>query len=162
MREILENLFIGCQLDYETTVKNLGGWAVVHASKEPYHRDLLGYQTRGAPKNHPEYFFAERDDRLFLNLVDAPDPAYIPVEIIDKALMFIQNKLSQGKKVLVHCNQGMSRSAIIGFLYLAHNGKYTKMEFCDAEKAYTHVYPEYNPAYGVRGYAMQNWGKYCR
>ena len=77
MNSIHPNLYVGHQGDYEHQVKGQEGWAVVHACKEPYHRQLLGYATRGAPKDDPEYYFAERGSRLYLNLVDAPDPAYI-------------------------------------------------------------------------------------
>ena len=162
MKEILDNLYIGNQDDYEYNVKNLPGWAVIHACKEPYHRNLLGYQTKGAPKNHSEYFFAERDDILYLNLVDAPDPAFIPTVIIDKAIQFIDMKLNEGKKVLVHCNQGMSRSAILGLLYLTYTGAYENLRYFDAEIEFVKVYPDFNPANGVRGYAIQNWDKYCK
>ena len=58
MIEIYPNLFVGDQGDYEYQVKGQDGWAVVHACKEPYHRQLLGYRTRGAPKGHPEYLYA--------------------------------------------------------------------------------------------------------
>ena len=51
MIEIYPNLYIGHQGDYEYLVQGQDGWAVVHACKEPYHRDLLGYTTQGAPMN---------------------------------------------------------------------------------------------------------------
>ncbi len=53
MIEIHPNLYVGHQGDYEYLVQGQDGWAVVHACKEPYHRNLLGYTTRGAPKDHP-------------------------------------------------------------------------------------------------------------
>ena len=162
MKEIYQRLFIGNQNDYEFIVKNKQGWAVVHACKIPYHKQLLGYKTQGAPKDHPEYFFAERDERLYLNLVDAPDPKYIPAPIIDKTMDFISKKLNDGKNVLVHCNQGMSRSAIIGLLFLAQKGLYSNLKYSDAEKAFIRIYPNFNPGNGVREYARQNWDKYCR
>ncbi|MDO9036420.1 MAG: phosphatase, partial [Methanoregula sp.] len=111
MIEIYPNLFIGNENDYETKVRQESGWCVVHACKEPYHREALGYSGRAAPKNHPEYLIARRGNRLILNLVDAPDPAYIPKEIIDAALAFISANLNAGSHVLVHCNEGCSRSA---------------------------------------------------
>ena len=80
---VFPNLFVGTQQDYELNVKSQPGWMVVHACKEPYHRQELGYTSQGAPKNHPEYLIARRGNRLILNLVDAPDPRYIPKEIID-------------------------------------------------------------------------------
>lgn len=58
---------------------------------------------------------AKRETRLILNLVDLENPAYIAKEIKDKVLRFIgQNLEEAGRKVLVHCNQGMSRSPGIG------------------------------------------------
>lgn len=77
MIEVYPNLFVGDEADYRI-VLNMSGWFIVHACKEPFHRQALGYAGRGAPKDHPEYLVAERDGRLILNLVDAPNPAYIP------------------------------------------------------------------------------------
>ncbi|HDQ00168.1 MAG TPA: hypothetical protein ENN22_13440 [bacterium] len=109
MIEICPNLFVGDQDDYEQNVKYQSGWRVVHACKEPYHRQLLGYKTRGAPKDHPEYLLVTRGKRLYLNLVDVEDPAYVAKEIMDNALSFIDEALKGGDKVLVHCIQGESR-----------------------------------------------------
>lgn len=109
MTEIHKNLFIGNENDYEFKVKNQEGWSVIHACKEPYHRQALGFLGRGAPKDHPEYLMAKRENRLILNLVDVENPAYIAKEIIDEALEFIDQRLKEGRKVLVNCNHEMSR-----------------------------------------------------
>ncbi|WP_411823658.1 dual specificity protein phosphatase family protein [Leptospira sp. 'Mane'] len=119
MIQIRPNLFIGNEQDYEMKIKSQHDWNVVHACKEPYHRNLLGYSGRGAPKAHPEYLIARRENRLFLNLVDADDPNYIPKEIIDSAIAFMDESLLSGQNCLVHCNQGESRSPSLGLLYLA-------------------------------------------
>ena len=159
MIEIYPNLFIGIADDYELSVKGQTDWVVVHACKFPYHRDELGYKS-AAPKNHPEYLIARRGNRLILNLVDAPNPAYIPKEIIDAALEFIHKGLSEGKKVLVHCNLGESRSPSIGLLYLAiHTDKLSK-DFATAEQEYRKIYPSYNPGLGMRGFLVNNWDSY--
>lgn len=163
MIEIYQNLFVGNQDDYELTVARQGGWAVIHACKEPYHRAALGYRGRGAPKDHPEYLVARRDDRLILNLVDADNPAYIPQEIIDAALSFISEKLAENLKVLVHCNQGMSRSPSIGLLYLVqHTDKLPKASFAEAEHAFRNFYPLYSPKDGVRGFMLHSWTIYSK
>lgn len=119
MKEIYPNLHIGSQDDYENIVKHQDGWFVIHACKDPYHRQALGYTGRSAPKEHPEYLIAYRGNRLILNLVDAPDPAYIPKEIIDEAIKAIGINIVN-HKVFVHCNQGQSRSAVIGLLFASH------------------------------------------
>lgn len=161
MIEILTNLYIGNQDDYEQNVKFQERWAIVQACKEPYHRQALGYKGRAADKNHPEYLIAKRGNRLILNLVDVDNPDYISKEIIDNALCFIQENLMKNLKVLVHCNKGQSRSASIGFLYLA---KYTDIiksdDFIAAEKEYHNLYPLYNPAIGIKTFIQRNWENY--
>ncbi|MCX5770331.1 MAG: dual specificity protein phosphatase [Candidatus Hydrogenedentes bacterium] len=161
MIEVYPRLFIGDESDYERTVSHQGGWWTVHACKEPYHRQLLGYKTRGAPKNHPEYFFARRTARLFLNLVEAPDPNYIPKVIVDEALCFIDEGLQQGERVLIHCNQGESRSPSIGLLYLvARTATLPKGSLSEAETPFRKLYPLYNPSSGMRGFLIQYWNDY--
>jgi len=161
MIEIHSNLFAGDATD-ELKVRGQDGWAVVHACKEPYHRQLLGYTTRGAPKDHPEYLSAERGNRLYLNLVDANDPAYIPKEIIDRALVFIHEKLAEDLKVLVHCNQGESRSPAIGLLYLLQQTdilQRTSLE--DATARFRQLYPSFSPSLGILGFLTANWKEYA-
>ncbi len=160
MIEIYSNLFIGNELDYETNVKQQNGWIVVHACKEPYHRQALGYSGRACSKEHPEYLFALRDHRLILNLVDVENPSWVSPIIVDEAIKFIDSGLKKGLKVLVHCNQGMSRSAGLGLLYLAYIGQFHNMDFFSAEEEYRKLYPPYNPAGGIRGYCEENWSKY--
>lgn len=161
MKEITKNLFIGSQEDYENDVKYKEGWFVIHACKEPYHRQALGYTGRAASKSHPEYLIARRPNRLILNLIDADTPEYVPSEIIDAAIATIDENLSH-KKVLVHCNQGMSRSATIGLLYLRYTGVIPTDNFILAEEAYRKLYPGYNPSSGLRRFAEMNWMKYKR
>jgi len=162
MVEIHPNLYVGHQGDYEYQVKAQEGWAVVHACKNPYHRKLLGYTTQGAPKAHPEYYFAERGNRLYLNLVDAPNPAYIPKEIIDKAIAFIHEKLAEGLKILVHCNQGESRSPGIGFLYLLRETDVLpRTSLDDALAKFRQIYPAFYPSGGISGFIAAHWEEYA-
>lgn len=162
MIEISAGLFIGSEADYELSVKRQEGWCVVHACKDPYHRQALGYTGRAAPREHPEYLIARRGNRLILNLIDAPDPAYIPREIIDAALAFIGDGLKARARVLVHCNQGESRAPSIGLLYLATaTDRLPVATFLEAEIAFRTIYPTYNPGRGVRGFLMTNWNTYC-
>lgn len=159
MIEVHGNLFVGSQED-EASIRNQGRWFVVHACKEPYHRQALGYTGRAASKDHPEYLIARRPGRLILNLVDVADVNYIAAEIIDTALDGIHQNITSGK-VLVHCNQGMSRSPAIAFLYL--------LKFSDVFRRQDHegdlqdflkLYPAYAPARGVADYVRLNWARY--
>lgn len=163
MLQVAPYLHVGSEADFQTLVDiNLPDvladkWAIVHACKEPHHREMLGYEGRAAPKDDPEYLFGVRGNRLVLNLVDAPDPAYVRPEIIDAALAYIATALGQGRHVLVHCNQGRSRSPVLVMLHLAPG---LPAKFEDAEKGMLALYPEYAPAAGMRGFAEANWPKY--
>lgn len=161
MIEIHPQLFVGSESDHELGTGRFGdGWAVVHACKEPYHRQALGYSGRGAPKTHPEYLIARRGSRLILNLVDAADPAYIPDEIMDAAVRFIHAELSAGQRVLVHCNQGLSRSPGIAMLYLAtHTDRVSRESFELAVASFRAIYPPFAPAPGVAGWLRQRWAR---
>jgi hypothetical protein len=160
MIEIHPNLFIGVVEDYESEAKGKPDWLTVHACKEPYHRRELGYRSNGAPKSHPEYLMARRGNRLILNLVDVPNPAYISKEIIDAALEFIHAGLMNACKVLVHCNLGESLSPGIGMLYLSVYIDILPKEFLPAEKKFRELYTPYNPGAGMRGFLVKNWDSY--
>jgi predicted protein tyrosine phosphatase len=160
MIEIYPNLYIGTETDYESSVKVQENWAIVQACKDPYHRDALGYTGRGAPKDHPEYLVARRDNRLILNLVDGTNPRFVPKEIVDSALAFIHENLGTGRKVLVHCNHGLSRSPAIGLLYLRRHTEALSGPFDEAEAAFRVLYPSYNPMPGIREFARENWSVY--
>ena len=163
MIEIHPLLHVGSEYYYETIVRHRPDWRVVHACKEPYHRHALGYTGRAAPKNHPEYLIARRGHRLILNLVDAPDPAYIPKEIIDVAVEFIHQSLDDGANVLVHCNEGMSRAPTIALLYLLRHTDRLQTNGVDAAvQSFRAIYPSYAPAAGVAGFARINFAHYLR
>lgn len=156
MIEVAPRLWVGSQADYETIVRPESGWCVVHACKEPYHREALGYTGRAAPKDHPEYLVARRDNRLILNLVDVDDPKYVHTELIAAALGFIGESLAAGKRCVIHCNQGRSRAPSIAMMYLAPD---LSPVFDDAEEKFRVRYPEYLPANGMRGFARANWAR---
>ena len=160
MIEVSRNLFVGSQED-ESFVRGQTGWYFIHACKEPYHRQALGYTGRGAPKDHPEYLVAARDGRLILNLVDVENVAYIPAEIIDAALMAINQNIG-GSKVLVHCNQGLSRSPAIALLYMAKfTVQFRSMDHETAVREFRRIYPTYAPARGMAEFVRLHWAKYA-
>lgn len=170
MKEIIPGLLVGDENDfYNLEMEHIPGrevdqpccnWAVVHACKEPFHRKLLGYTTKGAPKDHPEYLYAERENRLFMNIVDAPKSIFFDKGMIDKALDFIHEKLNQGLNVLVHCNEGFSRSPSIALLYLVKHGLIEGDTLEDVEAEFLKLYTEYNPGTGMRGFVKDNWISY--
>jgi len=164
MIEIMPNLFVGNQKDFEINHGVVD--AVVHACREPYHRIALGYTGKFPPKGHPEYCSAIRGNRLILNLVDADQEQFISKRAIDDALMFIGEKITAGSKLLVHCNQGLSRAPSIGLLFLV---KYTNVlkvsearDYMAAETAFKKIYPQFSPSRGMRGFMMSQWTRYSR
>lgn len=159
MTEIMRDLFVGTLEDYEKIKDNEDFFTVI-AAKEPMHRRTVGYSGRSCGKGHPEYLFAERERCLICNLVDVENPEWISPVIISKALEFIDNAIVRlNHQVLVCCNQGHSRSAVIGLLYMKYKGFFENMPFEEAEKQFLLLYPEYAPAGGMRGFAVQNWDK---
>jgi len=159
MLEVYPNLFVGNKID-EQRLRGDPNWFFIHACKEPYHRQALGYTVRAAPKSHPEYLIARRNSCLILNLIDGTDVNCVSVEIIDVALETIHANIGK-TKILLHCNQGLSRSPSIALLYLA---RYTDLFMgLDVDKgvaAFRKIYPSYNPARGMAGYIRLNWAQY--
>lgn len=161
MIEVHPNLFVGSEAD-EQRVRGQAGWFFVHACKEPYHRQALGYSGRAAAKDHPEYLIARREGRLILNLVDVADVNYVAPEIVDAALEAIRANIGE-VRVLLHCNQGQSRSPTLALLYLARfTDRFAAMGLDEAIGAFREIYPLYNPARGMADYARLNWQRYCR
>ncbi len=158
MIEVHPGLFVGPQAEYELRVRYETGWVVVHACKEPYHREAVGYTTPMPPEGHPEYLVARREHRLCLNLTDAPDPADIPAEAIDAAVAFIHENLQAGQRVFLHCQAAMSRSPGIAMLYL---GKYTDRlptnSFEQALSEYRDIYSLFSPRPGILGFLRERW-----
>lgn len=175
MREVFKNLYCGSEEDFEhndnihINKKYVNGgvqsdisedWAFLHACKEPFHRLFVGYTGRGCPKDSPEYLWAERGNRLALNMVDAPKPEFFDKRMIDKGLEYIEQKLAEGYKVLVHCNQGESRAPSLCLLYLIKHGIISGETLEDYDAKFLKLYPEYNPGIGMRGFVKDHWMEY--
>ncbi len=159
MKQIYNNLYVGNDLDFQR-IKNDKDFYIIHACKEPYHRQLLGYKGKSCDISHPEYLYAERDNALYLNMVDALDKKYIREELFLKANEVIGNELSKGKKFLVHCNQGQSRSPAIGLYYLYSINYFKGSSYDEIKKYYTeNVYPCFSPNKGIDDWLRDNIGK---
>lgn len=159
MTEIYPNLFVGNLIDYEQNQFN-EDFYFVQACKEPCHRKALGYSGRSADENHPEYLIAYRERRIILNMIDPPTSKYFENILFEKSLNFIDEHLKNGKKVLVHCNQGFSRSPSIALLYLATKKKIENSSFENAEGDFLKLYPNYKPS-GIKEFLILNWKHYC-
>lgn len=160
MVEIYPNLFIGTTEDYEAVKDNKDFFTVI-AAKEPYHRQAVGYKGRSCGKDHPEYLYTERERCLICNLVDVDNPDWISPIIINKAIDDIDKALLRDNvQVLICCNQGRSRSATIGLMYMKHRGYFgDNPDFEFSEKCYKTIYLSYEPANGMREYAKLHWNE---
>jgi len=112
MITILPNLLIGAQADCR---KGDEKTYVIHACKSPCHQNSVGYRGN-LNKAHKNYLFKEGPDDLFLNIVDATNLKYFNRLAFIKAVSEIQTNI-QHRNVLIHCNQGRSRSKAIALLY---------------------------------------------
>ena len=153
MIEIHPRLFVGALNDCGPRDDS---WVVVHACKEPCHRASLGYTGRAAPKSDPEYLIAERDNNLVLNLVDAQDPRYIPHQVMYDALQYMRNAYDADKSVLVHCNQGHSRSPALALLFLRLRIPFSS-DFKEGLALFQEMYPPFQPSAGILGYLQGVW-----
>ena len=69
--------------------------------------------------------------------------------------------LKKGEKVLIHCNQGISRSPSIGLLYLAVKGIIKNENYNIAKEDFIKIYPKYEPS-GIKEFLEINWCNYFK
>lgn len=159
MEQVYPHLYVGDDHNY-LTLKGKDGWSFVRCCKDGPggHRDLLGYETHAAPKGN-DYLFTTKGNTLALNFIDPHDPHYIQPEMVRKGLAFIAERLQDGGKVLVACNQGHSRGPILALLYLRGIGELPH-NFITAERVFRTLYPAYEPGLGTRQFARTHWGAF--
>jgi len=156
MKKIIENLYIGSDFDCRLAIAN--SYAIVHACKHPCHRRGVGYKGNLKP-THPYYLIKRSGSNLYLNMVDMEKKmlARYTHPIMKAALQFIDGNINE-KKVLVHCNQGLSRSPSIILLYLACKKIITNESYQKAKSEFIQkYYSRYNPNQGIRLYLNSNW-----
>jgi Dual specificity phosphatase, catalytic domain len=113
--EVFPQLFVGNAEDCRTFEGT-----ILHACKT-CHQRYLGYVEK-LDAYDPQYLVARGDTPvkdLYLNLVDAPfEPS---VALVESALGFLlEHHFENAERVLVHCDQGISRSPSLALLYLVH------------------------------------------
>lgn len=160
MRKIKDiPLFVGTKEEYQTARQK--GMKIVCALNRAggfvTHQSVVGWQGRGCNPDNPYYLFKRDADAIYLNMIDAEDPKYVNDEMINPALDFIHQHLSNGNEVFVYCSLGESRSPSIALMYL--------LEYNLIEKGQNtfHIfrnehYPFYNPKSGNLLYIRKRWG----
>lgn len=151
MKQLTNNLYIGNREEVIKQSWNESEWSLVLAAKT-FHKAILGYKGNAAPKDENYLFFYKRN-ALVLNLIDAQDPNYISRQCIDETLTFIDKEIKSGKKVLVACDKGQSRSAGICYLYMHSKGLVKSL----AE--FKEIYPETELGEGMKFVVRERVGK---
>lgn len=69
-----------------------------------------------------------------------------------------QDFLCQAKeKILIHCNQGISRSPALTLVHLAKQDIISKDSYTLAHKEFYNLYPSYAPGVGITNYLRERW-----
>jgi protein-tyrosine phosphatase len=145
MVEIDKGVYIGNCSDYEFN-KDKQDMNFINACKYPYWKEYVGNHCNNG-------LYAYENNRLICNLVDADDVNYIPKEIINECVGFIEKSVSAGKNILINCNEGRSRSATIGLIYLIKNNKINGDNFAEVMEKYKEIVPRFEPNLGMLSYA---------
>ena len=153
MREICSNLYIGSDYDCSPAESSM---LVIHACKTCHQRGV-GYRGN-LSQSHPNYLILENGNHLYLNLVDMEQElnSVYTHPIVKSALSFIEKNIGI-RDVLIHCNQGQSRSPSIGMVYLARIGKITRTSYSEAKDEFSDIYPMYLPGLGIAQYLNIHW-----
>jgi hypothetical protein len=155
MVEIFNNLYVGNETD--CSFNTFDKMAIIHACKFPCHAKAVGYRGSLSP-THPNYLIMEQGLHLFLNMVDMErelSPLYTN-PIMKSAMAFIEKHIV-GQKILIHCNQGLSRSPSIALLYLAHEGHIANDSYSNAVNDFRKLFPVFNPGLGIALYMKNRW-----
>ena len=156
MKEVRTNLFIGTEADCNFTNDDI---AIIHACKHPCHINAVGYKG-SLPSTHPYYLIFEKEKHLFLNIVDM-EREFSPVythPIMKSSMAFIEKHISD-RKVLIHCNQGLSRSPSIALLYLARKENIGNSTYVLAVNDFRKLYPMFDPGTGIALYMNKYWNE---
>jgi predicted protein tyrosine phosphatase len=153
MIEVVERLFVGNDTACRTGTQEM---AVVHACKHPCHRAAVGYRNT-LPATHAHYLLFERDFDLYLNLIDPEQPLFQQASF-SAFLTFARTHWEAGRSLLVHCNQGESRSPSLALLFMAKElGLISNASYPQASAEFRQSYPRYRPGLGIQAYLSQNW-----
>jgi predicted protein tyrosine phosphatase len=91
-------------------------------------------------------------------MVDAAYPAAFNAGAIHQALTFTAVSLASGLTVLIHCNQGRSRSPSLALLYLhATAPGWDTLTMAQADAQFGKIYHAYAPAAGIRTFTADHW-----
>ena len=128
---------------------------LIHACKDPCHRSAAAYQGKSLPADNPHYLAVEKDNHLYLNLIDPPVPLF-QRRSFELFFSFLDRQ-PKDRPVLIHCNKGESRAPSLTLLYMAKRlGLLRDDSYGAARTAFEALYP-YKPGKGIAEFMEQNW-----
>ena len=153
-------MYVGTSVEACRIFSQQDEWRLVNVAKT-IHLEI--HRWSKPDSNSPYYVIHEEPQWISVNWVDAPRAELFNyqnggVSVVRQVLVFIQKSLQEGKKVLISCDQGQSRSPSITMLYLAkvlHTIPDTS--FADAAKEFVKIYPQYQPALGISKFLTEHW-----
>jgi hypothetical protein len=140
--QVYPGLFVGPGIDARTFYGN-----ILHCAKEPWYVD--GLKNQGVPVCSNVLRTNARE--MALNMIDAEKASFFPDEMINAGLDFITDTFAEGESILLHCNQGISRSPSMAFLWMFEHGFLDK-EFRYAVPQFKKIYKDWGPANGIWDY----------
>lgn len=153
MREVHDGLFVGGELECRQADE---GWATVHACRTACREAAVGYPVDPAPDSPLELAYEEPDD-LYLCMTDLPGMLSDPI-LLGQFLEFVEGARDEGRPVLIHCDQGISRAPTLAMLYLSKSADVlSDGSFEDAAAQYRERDPRYRPDRGIRLYLGECW-----
>src|ERR1035437_10061401 len=105
MEEIYPRIYVGGDEDY-LKVRGKEGYSWLRCAKygPDGHKELLGYETPGAPSGPNYLFFRKNKHLMALNLLDLNDPNMVPFDgCIKVGLDFVKERWDAGDKVSICC-----------------------------------------------------------
>jgi predicted protein tyrosine phosphatase len=101
----------------------------------------------------------EQGSDLYVNIIDPPVPLFMPA-LFSSFLDFAMKHWDDGKKLVIHCNQGQSRAPSLALLFLARAlSVIDDSSYSSARDEFQKLYPRYQPGTGIQAYFTQNWAK---
>ena len=162
MIEVSPNMYVGTVGEAYPILKQQDDWRLVNVANT-LHLRLHGWLK--ADRRSPYYIIHETPQWISVNWVDSPDPKLFNylnngINVVKQVLEFIQKSLEEGKKVLITCDQGQSRSPSIALVYLAKvSHTLPDSSFMEASREFLKIYPAYQPATGISGFLTNIWSE---
>lgn len=161
MIKIFNNVYCGDETDARVVIRS-SDWLILHCCKDPFHKELVGYRGN-LNSTHPNYSYIIKGNRMALNLVDmdyySPNYLKFNYNMFSQAFSFLDNN-SSGKNILIHSNQGESRSPSLTMLYLKHVGFFEGENFTNAKLKFIKMYPKFNPKNNIITYIENLWERF--